>query len=94
MSTFRGKELKVKAEGHLKQTLKEYDGALRFTSWNGTKVVNDEAFELCEGLELFDQECPVEAGPLSVSEDIPLWEEEDLPEVSQTSSSHHGFRVH
>lgn len=94
MSTFRGEDLKVKAEGHLKQTLKEDDGSLRFTSWNGTKLVDDESFELCEGLELLDQECPIEAGHLSVSQDIPLWEEEDLPEVSRINSSHHGFRVH
>lgn len=57
-------------------------------------MVDDETLELCEGLELFGQECPIEAGHLIVSEDIPLWEEEDIPEVSRFCSSHHTSRVH
>lgn len=93
MSIFREQNLKIKADGHLKQTLKEGGGSLRFTSWKGTKLVDDETLELCEGLDMFGQECPIEAGHLSVSEDIPLWEEEDLPEVSRIASSHHGPQV-
>lgn len=95
MSTSRGQTLRIKAEGHLEKTLEEGGGTLRFRSWSGDdEVIDDESLELCEGLDMFDQECPVKAGHLSVSEEFDLEDVFEIPEVSRIPSSHHASQVH
>ncbi|KAK2600396.1 hypothetical protein N8I77_009933 [Diaporthe amygdali] len=76
----RGKSLAVKAEGRVTQTIDE-GASVHIVAWKGSDPVFDETFDLCDDLDMIGEECPVEAGPLSMDEEIPL-EEEDLPAVS------------
>lgn len=93
MSTSRGQGLRVKAKGHLIRAFDEGDGSLRFTSWSGTKLVVDESLEPCEDLDMFGKECPIEAGHLIISEDVPFYGD-NVPEANRITSSHHGSRAH